>query len=87
MSNPPNAKSAMPVRLAVWKSVSASASGQRIARPTAEIQKLMLKALLFFEWMPTITTEKPDAAAESSASVIPSMQFSLVVEVLKEISC
>jgi hypothetical protein len=35
----------------------------------------MLKALLCRECLPTATTEKPEAAAESNAKVIPSMPF------------
>lgn len=66
----------MPSRFAVAKSVRAKASGQRITRPTAEIRMLMLNALLFVECLPTMTTERPEAAAESNASVIPSMHLS-----------
>jgi hypothetical protein len=85
VSKPPKANRAMPSRLAVWKSVRTSANGQRITRPTAEIRRLMLNALLFLECIPTATTEKPEAAAESSANTMPSMQLPLVVAVLKEI--
>ena len=63
------------MRFNVAKSVNMNAKGQRIARPTKEIIKLMLKGFVFLLCLPTMTTEKPDAAAERMASVIPIMLF------------
>ena len=57
------------------KSVSMKARGQRIARPTKEISRLMLNGFVFLLCLPTMTTENPDAAAERMASVIPIMRF------------
>ena len=71
MSKPPKAKSAIPSKLTAPKSVNAIASGQRITRPTAEIKRLTLNGFDFFECLPTMTTEKPEAAAESSARATP----------------
>lgn len=73
------ANSAMPARFTALKSVSTNASGQRIASPTAEISTLMLKALLSLECLPTMTTEKPEAAAERIASIGPSRSMVLLL--------
>jgi len=67
------ANSASPSKLAVEKFVSRSASDQRTAMPTQEMIRLTLKALEFLECLPTITTAKTEASAESSAKVEPSM--------------
>ena len=83
MSKPPKAKSAIPSRFAVPKSVRTIASGQRMTRPTAEIKTLTLNGFDFFECLPTMTTEKPEAAAESNARVIPSMHLSEVAGGIK----
>ena len=72
---PPAAKNAIPMGFIVVKSVSMKANGQRIARPTKEIIKLMLSGVVFLEFLPTRTTENPDAAAERMASVIPIICF------------
>jgi len=52
-------------------------------RPTTEMSKLMLNALLLFECLPTITTAKPEATADNRASVIPSIFFCLYARVIK----
>ena len=72
---PPAAKNAIPMRFTVAKSVSMKAKGQRIARPTKEIIRLMLNGFVFLLCLLTMTTEKPDAAAERMASVIPIIGF------------
>ena len=72
---PPAAKNAIPMRFTVVKSVSMKAKGQRIARPTLEISRLTLNGFVFLEFLPTMTTENPDAAAERMASVIPIIRF------------
>jgi hypothetical protein len=43
--------------------------------PTQEIIRLTLKAFDFPEYLPTKTTDKPEANAESSAKVDPIMAF------------
>ena len=72
---PPAAKNAIPMRFIVVKSVSMRVKGQRIAKPTQEIIRLMLNGFVFLLFLPTMTTESPDIAAERMASVIPIMCF------------
>jgi hypothetical protein len=43
--------------------------------PTQEMVRLTLKAFVFLEYLPTMTTDKAEAAAESNARVDPSMPF------------
>jgi hypothetical protein len=64
-----------PSKLAALKSVSKTARGQRITIPTQEMIRLMLKAFVFLEYLPTRTTDKPEAAAESNAKEDPIMPF------------
>ena len=63
------------MRFTVVKSVSKKAKGQRIAKPTQEIIRLTLNGFVFLLFLPTMTTDNPDAAAERMASVIPIMRF------------
>jgi hypothetical protein len=64
-----------PSKLAALKSVSKTARGQRITMPTQETIRLTLKAFVFLEYLPTMTTDKPEAAAESNARMDPIMLF------------
>jgi hypothetical protein len=41
--------------------------------PTQETIKLTLKAFVFLEYLPIMTTDKPAATAESNAKMGPSM--------------
>jgi hypothetical protein len=49
------------------------ARGQRIAKPTPEIIRLMLKALDSAEYFLTRITDKPEVIAASNAKAVPSM--------------
>jgi hypothetical protein len=50
------------------------ATGQRIASPTTEMGTLTLKGFDFLASLPTMTTAKAEATAESNANVTTSMQ-------------
>jgi hypothetical protein len=52
-----------------------TARGQRITKPTQDIIRLTLKAFDFLECLPTRTTAKPEANAESSAKAAPIIAF------------